>query len=109
MLLDAEDGPELEAPARHEQVRLVAGLALEGDGAVRQLLPREALRDEPNLSRPDDVDRLECRERPREREHDAEDHPRPVDLRLLKPAVEILPLTPKSEHDPSYFLTGVFV
>ena len=58
MLLHGIDQPQLEMPAGHQEIGLVAGLAAEGDRVVVGKFPEgEPLRDQPDLGRTDDADR----------------------------------------------------
>ena len=67
MLLDREDDPELEMPARHEQRGLVARFAVKGDRVVvAAASSAEALDDQPDLGRTDDAKR---RQHEDERDH----------------------------------------
>jgi hypothetical protein len=57
VLLDRVDRPEFEAQARHEEVGLVAGLAVEGDDVViAETLASKLLRHQPHLGRSDRVE-----------------------------------------------------
>ena len=59
-LLHAEDRPQLEPQARHQQLRLVARLALEGDRVVvTELAEPEPLGHQPDLGRADRLDRFQ--------------------------------------------------
>ena len=60
--LDAVDRPELDAQAGHQQVGLVAGLALEGDELLLAELGAEALGHQADLRRPDAVQALQHHE-----------------------------------------------
>jgi hypothetical protein len=67
VLLDPVDGPELEPEPRHEQVGLIAGLAVQGDRvAFVERLEAELLGDEPDLGGTDDGDR--------QHDHQDDDH-----------------------------------
>ena len=58
VLLHGIEQPQLEMPAGHQQIGLVAGLAAEGDGVVvGKFAESEPLRDQPDLGRADDPDR----------------------------------------------------
>ena len=58
VLFHGVEEPELPMPARHQQIGLIAGLALEGDGVVvGEFSDREPLGDQPHLGRTDDADR----------------------------------------------------
>ena len=68
VLLHPVQHPELPAQTGHQQVRLVAGLALEGDEVVLgQFLEREPFDDQPDLGRPDHSDRRQNDEHQQER------------------------------------------
>jgi hypothetical protein len=59
-LLHGVDGPQPQPQPRHEELGLVAGLAVERDGVVLgELLDGEALVDQADLRRTDRVDRLQ--------------------------------------------------
>jgi hypothetical protein len=79
VLVDPVDRPQQEAPAGHQQLGLVAGLAVERDHAAVAELRAEALDGQPDLGRPDVLDRLRDDEANCEDDHDeenryAEDH-----------------------------------
>ncbi len=58
VLFHVVEGPEFPTPARHQQIGLIAGLALEGDGVVvGEFSARKPLGDQPHLGRTDDADR----------------------------------------------------
>ena len=68
VLLHGIEQPQLEMPARHQEIGLVAGLAAEGDRVVvGKFSEGEPLRDQPDLGRTDDPDRGNHQNQRRER------------------------------------------
>jgi hypothetical protein len=74
---DGVERPELEAQARHQEARLVAGFAVEGDRPLALLAAAEALAHQAHLGRPDGPEAAEEDEDRYDREG--------VDERLRKP------------------------
>ncbi len=74
--LDGEDGPELESQARHEQLGLIAGFAVEADGVVvLQAFEGEPLVDQTDLGRSDQDERLQSEDDRDESDHaDQDEH-----------------------------------
>lgn len=72
--LDLVDRPELEPPAGHEELGLVASFAVEGDQLIRvELLPADLLGDQADFRRPDVVERLRQESHDEDANNESED------------------------------------